>query len=412
MKILHTADWHLGKRLGEYSRLPEQELVLEEICEICDREQVDAVLIAGDLFDTFHPGNDAAELLYRTVHRLSNNGRRAVIAIAGNHDSPDRVESTDLLARACGIIFQGHPKNQTPLFSTPGGVKVVQSSPGFLEIRIPSVTYPLRLLSTPYANEITLKRYLGTNKGDALREVLKDHWQDLSETHCDDQGVNVLMAHLFAASPDGALPEEPEDEKPVLHVGGISAIEPDTFPERMQYVALGHLHRYHTVCESPCPVVYSGTPLGYSFSEANQTKYVTVVEISPGQSASIKPVELNQGRRLLRKRFDDAEEAIKWLEQNPETFVELTLVSESYIDAKTKKALYEAHSGIISIIPEITRELSDIPDKPKINLQESLPTLFAGYFEHKRGLSPNEELIELLKEVIETEDTATTTGTV
>jgi exonuclease SbcD len=406
MKILHTADWHLGKRLGEYSRLPEQEAVLEEICEICEREEVDAVLIAGDLFDTFHPANDAAELLYRTVHRLANQSRRAVVAIAGNHDSPDRVESTDLLARACGIIFQGHPKNQVPLFSTPGGVRVVQASPGFLEIEIPGVDYPLRLLSTPYANEVTLKRYLGTNKSDALREVLREHWQELSERHCDNRGVNVLMAHLFAASSNGVPPEEPEDEKPVLHVGGISAIEPDTFPQQMQYVALGHLHRYHTVCDTPCPVVYSGTPLGYSFSEVDQVKYVTIVELSPGKAASVTPVALTRGRKLLRKRFSDTDEALEWLQQNPNTFVELTLVSETYIDTKTKKALYEAHSGIVSIIPEITRTSPEIEDKPKINLQDSLATLFANYFTQKRGLEPNEELLVLLKEIIETEEVA------
>lgn len=404
MKILHTADWHLGKRLGEYSRLEEQEAVLEEICEISEREQVDVVLIAGDLFDTFHPGNDAAELLYRTVHRLSNHGQRAVIAIAGNHDSPDRVESTDLLARTCGIIFQGHPEKQVPLFSTRGGVAVRESSPGFLEIQVPAISYPLRLLSTPYANEMTLKRYLGTKKDDALREVLTDHWKQLSDAHCDTQGVNILMAHLYVASPEGVPPEEPEDEKPILHIGGISAIFPETFPKQLQYVALGHLHRHHTVSDSPCPIVYSGTPLAYSFSETNQKKYVMLVEVEPGQPASMKPIALTQGRKLLRKQFSDMEAAIAWLNAHPETFIELTLVSDTYIDAKTKKALYDAHSGIVSIIPEIVREFPEVSDRPKINLQENIQTLFANYFTHRRGQAPHEELMELLKEVIVSEE--------
>ncbi len=404
MKILHTADWHLGKRLGEYSRLPEQELVLDEICQVSEREAVDVVLIAGDLFDTFHPGNDAAELLYRTVHRLSDGGKRAVVAIAGNHDSPDRVDSTDLLARSCGIIFQGRPDNQVPLFRTEGGVEVVQSSPGFLEIRLSRWNYPLRLLSTPYANELTLKRHLGTEKSEVLREILKEHWHQLGEKHCDDRGVNMLTAHLFAALPGQMLPEEPEDEKPVLHTGGISAIYPDTFPEQVQYVALGHLHRHHTVCESPCPIVYSGTPLSYSFSEAGQTKYVTLIEISPGTLAEVTPVALKQGRQLVRKRFSQVDEAINWLETHPDTFVELTLISDAYIDAKTKKSLYAAHSGIVSIVPEITRSLPEADSQPKINLQENLPSLFSRYFEHKRGQQPNAELMSLFREVMEAEE--------
>ena len=99
MKILHTSDWHLGKRLEEFSRLEEQKAVMQEICEIAEREQADAVIVAGDLFDTFNPPTEAIDLLYKTLKRLTANGRRPVIAIAGNHDSPDRIEAPDPLAR-------------------------------------------------------------------------------------------------------------------------------------------------------------------------------------------------------------------------------------------------------------------------------------------------------------------------
>jgi len=107
MKILHTSDWHLGKRLENFSRLDEQIAVLDEICTIADKENIDAVLVAGDLFDTFNPPTEAVELFYRSLKKLSKNGSRPVIAIAGNHDSPDRIESPDPLARECGIIFAG-----------------------------------------------------------------------------------------------------------------------------------------------------------------------------------------------------------------------------------------------------------------------------------------------------------------
>jgi exonuclease SbcD len=90
MRILHTADWHLGKKLNDFTRIDEQRHVLEELCDIAQREKVDAVVIAGDLFDTFNPPNEAIELLYKTVHKLANNGKVPVIAIAGNHDSADR----------------------------------------------------------------------------------------------------------------------------------------------------------------------------------------------------------------------------------------------------------------------------------------------------------------------------------
>jgi len=127
MKILHTADWHLGKKLNDFSRMDEQRQVLEEIVAIADKEAVDVVLVAGDLFDTFNPPNEAIELLYKTVHRLAKNGERAVIAIAGNHDSADRIEAPDPLARECGIIFTGYPDTKIPIFTLDSGLKVTKS---------------------------------------------------------------------------------------------------------------------------------------------------------------------------------------------------------------------------------------------------------------------------------------------
>src|SRR5690606_14178459 len=105
LKILHTADWHLGKRLQEFSRLEEQKEVLEEIIGIAENEKVDLVVLAGDIFDAFNPSHEAVELLYRTLRRLSNNGLRPIIAISGNHDSTQFVAAPDPLARELGILF-------------------------------------------------------------------------------------------------------------------------------------------------------------------------------------------------------------------------------------------------------------------------------------------------------------------
>ena len=107
MKILHTSDWHLGKKLDKFSRHQEQINVLNEIVEHANNQQVDLVLIAGDVFDAFNPPVESVELFYKTVKRLSNFGKRPVIVIAGNHDSPDRIEAPDALALEDAIIFAG-----------------------------------------------------------------------------------------------------------------------------------------------------------------------------------------------------------------------------------------------------------------------------------------------------------------
>ncbi len=402
MKLLHTSDWHLGKRLEDFSRIEEQQSVLLEICEIADREQVDAVLIAGDLFDTFNPPTEAVDLFYRTLKRLANNGKRPVIAIAGNHDSPDRIEAPDPLARECGIIFAGYPNSVVPQFKLESGLEVIQSSEGFLELKLLGTDAPLRLLLTPYANEFRLKTYLGhENSEKELRTVLQEKWQELAAKYCDDQGINLLLTHLFVVKKGDALPEEPADEKPIFHVGGAQVIYTENIPNQIQYTAIGHLHRMHRVDSKPCPVFYSGSPLSYSFAEANQKKYVLLVEAGPGKEAQVRELELTEGKKLLRKRAEGIEEALQWLAENQDSLVELTMVTDTYLTAQERKLLNGAHKGIVTIIPEVKNVTGlALGTKKSIDLTKSMEELFTDYFRHAKGQEPNAELMNLFAEIL------------
>lgn len=406
MRILHTADWHLGKRLDDFSRMEEQRAVLQEIGEIADREEADAVLVAGDLFDTFNPPTEAVELLYKTLKKLTNNGRRPVIAIAGNHDSPDRIESPDPLARECGIIFAGYPHSTVPPFRLDTGLELVRSDEGFLELSLPDIATPLRILLTPYANEFRLKAYLGhENSEEEMRALLQEKWQQLVDRYCDDRGVNILLSHLFMIQKGEPLPEEPEDEKPILHVGGAQAIYTENIPSGIQYTALGHLHRMHQVDHQPCPICYSGSPLSYSFSEANQKKYVLIVEAEPGESATVRPVELTRVKRLLRARAEGIEHALKWLSDNQDALVELTLVTNTFLTAADRRKLNAAHPGIVAIIPEVTNARGLFVNRQKqIDLNQSMEALFRDYFLHEKGQEPNDEIMDLFHEIIAEEE--------
>lgn len=401
MKILHTADWHIGKKLDNFSRLDEQRLVLEEICEIAEREHVDAIVIAGDLFDNFNPSSEATELLYSTLHRLSANGTRAVIAIAGNHDSPERIQVPDALAKVCGILFVGFPNTEVKPFCTQGKVDVIRTAPGFLEINLPNCNFPLRVLHTPYANEQRLKTFLGVEESEeALRIHLQQHWQQLADQYLDDRGFNLLATHLFVMQKGGPMPEEPDDERPILHIGGAQAIYTENFPQQVHYIALGHLHRFHQVDKLPAPSVYSSSPLAYSFSEANQTKYVVLIEAEAGKLVGYKPIELLKGKKLRRKPFHSIDEAIEWLAEHQEDLIELTIISDNYLEASDKKRLMEAHSGIIQIIPQIKK--SEVADtSSEVNLSLSIEKLFQEYFKSKnKGQEPSEGLMEIFREVL------------
>ena len=405
MKILHTSDWHLGKRLEEFSRLEEQKAVMQEICEIAEREQADAVIVAGDLFDTFNPPTEAIDLLYKTLKRLTANGRRPVIAIAGNHDSPDRIEAPDPLARECGIIFAGYPHSVIHPFLLDSGLQVMRSDNGFLELRLPTCEEPLRLLLTPYANEYRLKTFLGQeNSEEELRNLLQERWQQLADRYCDDLGVNILVSHLFMVKKGNPLPEEPEEEKPILHVGGAQAVYTENIPSQIQYTALGHLHRMHQTDASPSPVYYSGSPLSYSFAEANQQKWLLLVEAMPGQTATVREIPLTQGKRLLRKKAHGIDDAVTWLSENKDALVELTLVTDSYLTATDRRHLNAVHEGIISVIPEIANRDISSGSTFHIDLSQSMESLFRDYFLHEKGQEPNKEIIQLFQEILAEED--------
>ena len=398
MKILHTADWHLGKRLDRFSRLEEQILVMNEIVEIANEQHVNVVLIAGDLFDNFNPGVEATELFYKTLKRLSLNGKRPVVAISGNHDSPNLIDAPDPLARECGIILIGHPKAEVSPFEVEG-FKIKQSAPGFIEIQLKNQDFPVRILHTPYANEIRLKEYFGENKEEELSNVLAENWKTLADEFCDQKGVNLLTAHLYMNKKGGPILEEPEGEKPIK-IGNADLIYSDIIPAQIQYTALGHLHGCRNIGTEDKPVVYASSPLCYSFSEAGQTKYVSIIDAQPKQKVAFERIPLQNCKSLARKTFNNVETAVEWLTENQNSLVELTLESETFLTAEERKRIYQTHHGIVHLIPKVRNQEFNENELRAVNLNQDIQSLFKDYFKSKNnGQEANEDLINLFNEI-------------
>ncbi|SMP30917.1 metallophosphoesterase family protein [Chryseobacterium profundimaris] len=399
MKILHTADWHLGKRLDRFSRLEEQVLVMEELIQTADEKNIDLLIIAGDLFDNFNPGVEAVQLFYKTLKRLSLNGKRPVIAISGNHDSPNLIDAPDPLARECGIILIGHPKAKIIPFELEH-FKISKSAEGFIELILKDYGFPVRILHTAYANEIRLKQYFGEDKEAELNNVIAEHWQENADEFCDEKGVNLLMTHLYMNKKGAPLLDEPEGEKP-LKIGNADLIFSDSIPSQIQYTALGHLHRFQNIGTDEKPVVYSSSPLCYSFSEAGQTKYISIIEAEPAKTVQFKRIPVKNGKCLERKSFDCIEKALEWLTENQNTFVELTLESETFLKADERKRLYQTHNGIVHLIPKVKNQELNENQLRDINLNQDIQSLFRDYFKSKNGgQDANQELINLFNEIL------------
>lgn len=401
MKILHTADWHLGKKLEYIPRIEEQREVLQEILAIAEKEMPDAVLIAGDIFDSANPPIEALELFYQTAKKLARNGKCAVIGIAGNHDSPDRIEAPDPLARECGIILTGYPATEVKPFSLETGLALLRTDAGFIEVKLPSCDAPLRLLLTPYANEHRIRTYLGAENPEAeLRNLLQEKWQNLADQYCDEKGVNILMTHLFVMKKGGEKPEESEDEKTVLMVGGAQEIYSENFPKQLQYVALGHIHRPQTIDKQYFPIVYSGSPLAYSMAEAGQEKYVILLNAEPNQPIQYQKISLKSGKQLVRKSFEDVSKAVEWLRENPNTIVELTIVTDTYLTAVERKALYDAHPHIFIHLQVKNLEKNATNSSHQLDLTRDIESIFIDYFQQKNKQVPNEQILNIFREIL------------
>ena len=157
MRILHTGDWHLGKNLEGQSRMDEQELFLNDFIEIVERQDVDLVIIAGDVYDSSNPPARAEKMFYDTLKRISNHGKRLTLVISGNHDNPERLVAAGPLAMEHGIIMVGTPKTIVQQGDY-GKHKILNSGEGFIEIEINGEKSVI--LTVPYPSEKRLNEVL------------------------------------------------------------------------------------------------------------------------------------------------------------------------------------------------------------------------------------------------------------
>lgn len=406
MRILHTADWHLGKRLDHFSRLEEQAKILKEITTIANEKEVDVILIAGDLFDNFNPSNEALELYYNTLKDLTNQGTRPVFAIAGNHDSPDKINTTDVLARALGIFCFGHPHQILQNVPENEHFKILERAEDFTSIQIKKYDYPLQLIHTPYANEQRLKAIFETGEEDwALNKALETHWKNIAKTHCHPEGINILMTHLFMVGGKNMDElKEPEGERP-LSLGNATLISSNIIPEEIQYVALGHLHKYIRWEEKNSQVVYSGSPLSYSFSEAMQEKEVVILDIKPQEEVKIERVKLTKGRKVRKLMAEGVEDAIEQLSAHPEDLIEIIIKTPTFLTQDELKLIKETHDFIIRLIPQPQHILKEQQHSLGNVAEQDIVSLFKAYFEAREEHSLNDELLDLFKEIIAEDDT-------
>ncbi len=405
MRILHTSDWHLGKTLEQINRIEEQREFIDCLCKMVEEQKIDLVLVAGDIYDTYNPSVAAEELFYEAIDRLNDRGKRAVVVIAGNHDNPERLCAASPLAYKNGIILLGYPGSDAGLYKISGGnIKIIASGPGWLELCVPGCDYHAVIITLPYPSESRLEELLSQQADEgilqkAYSEKIGSIFSSLGQKFWDDT-VNLAVGHLFIRGG-----KESESER-TLQIGGALTVDPGVLPAKAHFVALGHLHRPQEIKGAPCPAYYSGSPLAYSFSEADYSKAVYIIDAVPGKKAEINAVYLNCGKPLRRWVAEEGiGQAIQWCEEGRDqnAWIDLEIVTERVFTVEEQKRLRTLHPGIINIRPKLKAEVSEVLS-PQSREGRKIDELFKDYFKYRMGLEISQELMGAFIEVLNDED--------
>jgi len=411
MRILHTSDWHLGKSLEQVGRINEQKEFIDWLYNKVEELDIELVLIAGDIYDTYNPPAAAEELFYDAVDRLSEKGKRAVIVISGNHDNPERLCAASPLAYKNGIILLGYPasdpseympKAVSKIFEESGtsSITLVDSGPGWLELKIAGCPHNAVIITLPYPSEARLEEILSVEADESLlqkaySEKIGSIFETLSKKYRDDT-VNLVLAHIFL------MGGSTSDSERTLQVGGAMTVSPDVLPQKAHYAALGHLHRPQQIKSAPCPAFYAGSPLSYSFSEAEYSKAVYVIDAKPGQAADVTPVYIDCGKPLRKwVATEGIGQAIKWCEEGRDSnaLIDLEILTDRVFTAEEQKTLRSLHSGIINIRPRFKTqetETSTFESREGRKIDE----LFRDFYKTRMGVEIPEELMSAFLEIV------------
>ena len=287
-RILHTADWHLGKLLNDQSRDEEHKRFLDWLLNVVKEEDVDAVVLAGDVFDSANPPQSALVRYYDFISGLFEQGSCSLVAIAGNHDSAAQLEAPKQALRALNTRVVG----------------VLDEDPKKRILCLPDDHDPVvALAAIPFLRDRDLRvGTAGENAAEIRAHVvagIKKRYEEAAEAALNVGCPVLATGHLTVR---GATTSESERD---IHIGGLGAVSRDAFPEVFSYVALGHLHRPQAI-EGHDAVRYAGSPIALSFSESKDVKEVRVLDITK-DGITHRGLPIPVSRRLARLRTTNVE---------------------------------------------------------------------------------------------------------
>lgn len=372
MKIIHLADLHIGKRVNEFSMIDDQKYILNQILEIIDKEKPDAVIIAGDVYDKQVPSIEAVELLDSFISDISKR-KTTTFIISGNHDSAERLAFGSSLM-AMGKIYI------SPVYNG----KILKYT---LKDDFGSANFYL----LPFVKPSHVKRFFPDEKIESYTDAIKVVVDNLK---LDTSEINILIAHQFVT---GASRTESEE----ISVGGLDNVDASVF-EDFDYVALGHIHRPQKIGTER--IRYCGTPLKYSFSEVNDAKSVSIIEINSKEDFNLRTIPLIPKRdmRKIRGTYEELTTKTSYENTNTDDYIHVTLTDEFNVADAIQK-LRVIYKNIMKLEYDNMRTR----ESRKINLDDMVIEnknpleIFSEFYKLQNNKEMNDEQKEIIKKIME-----------
>ena len=380
MKFLHTADWHLGAKTNGRDRLNEQKKVLDEIESIATYENIDCVIIAGDVFNTSSPSAEAEELFFDSIQKLSNGGDRFVFVLAGNHDDPTRLSAGLPLASKHNIaLVSSLDKLKESSFNKNGIVKLVETGRGHIKIKKNEEIVTIAYL--PYPNEVLIKDKVDPEFSYAQKV---EAWAQMGASAFNDDTFNIFVSHLFMVGS--------KTKDSIVKVGDILAVPKNMIP-KADYTALGHIHTPQDLGDG---VNYSGAITNLTVGQKNLG--VTVFETENGEIISKEHIALKniaKYEKVSASSIEDAEE--KLADYDDGDIVELEIVQSEPLSASSLKALRKNFACISNVsLVKVSDSGTAVPAKKRKLLSDE--ELFKEFYKGARGYEPSEDLVKMFNE--------------
>ena len=384
MRILHTADWHIGQRLHERQRTDEHKKFLDWLLNTIQEHQVELLLVSGDIFDTALPSSDSTNLYYRFLYRLFDETDAYTVITAGNHDSARHLEAPREFLEMGRIYVVG-----------------LAGDPAKCVFTFPQNNPRVAVAAVPYLSEGDL-RHLSyeteVDRNERYREWLKTFYADCV-AEMPAELPKILMGHLFVQGGEIGTSERN------VQIGGATATHASDFPENVSYVALGHLHRPQTISGTDYPTRYSGSPIPLRFNEAGYRKKVYLLELTDnGTLIRDDEIEIPIFKELCTVEGDEVSvlsEAMTedWTGKYIQVKLKLN-VPEVGIGDKIRQAFSDRGGDVLSVEVELpkVKQSPTIPVEDMKRPEEIFAQFHRTNFE---GEAPDETLAQTFSELVQ-----------